>query len=543
MSRKGLAGRLAAAAMVTSMAALSLTACGGGGDDHGGVLRVWGSEPQKPLVTTMNNETGGHDILKYLYDPLVQYKPDGSVENLVADTITPNKDNTEFDITIKPDQKFSDGTPVDAQSFVDAWNFGAAGKNAQLQQSFFEVIKGYDAVAREGAQDDHMSGLKIKSPTEFTVALKAPEADFTKRLGYVVYAPLPKVAFTDVKAFGEHPVGNGPYTLASDTAWQHNEGIELVKNPDYTGSREVKNEGLQYKFYTSNDTAYADLQSGALDTIGYTVPQSAYGTFEQDFPDSHSNKPYLNNYTFTIPERLDHFHADEEGRLRRQAISMAINRPQIVDKIYSGTSTPMTEFTTSALEGYDPEIPGHDVLTYNPQKAKETWARADAIRPWGGEFQIGYNADASHQAWVDAVTNDIKSTLGIQASGKPYPTFKQLRSEITDKTISSAFRTGWIADYPSRYNFLEPLFRTGGASNDGGYSSPRFDAALDEMQRAKDQKQTDEADKKAQEVLFQDLPSIPLWYGNAATAWNPDLTGVEIDVDGYPIYNEIGTGS
>ena len=43
------------------------------------------------------------------------------------------------------------------------------------------------------------------------------------------------------------------------------------------------------------------------------------------------------------------------------------------------------------------------------------WAPADAISPWDGTFTIGYNSDASHQAWVDAVANSIKNTLGIEA--------------------------------------------------------------------------------------------------------------------------------
>ena len=247
----------------------------------------------------------------------------------------------------------------------------------------------------------------------------------------------------------------------------------------------------------------------------------------------------MNNYTFTIPERMAHFGDDEEGRLRRQAISMAINRPQITDTIFQGTRTPMTEFTTSALEGYNDSLPGSEVLQHNPGKAKELWAAADRIAPWSGTFELAYNADASHQSWVDAVCNDIKNTLGIQAQGKAYPTFKQLRTEITEGTINTAFRTGWIADYPSRVNFLEPLYTTDAASNDGKYSNPEFDKAVADMQRAKDDKAVKDAGERAQEILLKDLPAIPLWYGNASTAWNPALKNVEIDVDGYPIYNKI----
>lgn len=533
--------RTIAAAATAVLAAVSVTACGSdpGSSDGGMIINVWGSEPQNPLVPTQNNETGGHDILKYLFDTLVTFQPDGSIENEVAESIEANEDNTEFTITLNDDRTFTDGTPVEAASFVDAWNYGAAAKNAQLQQSFFSSIEGYDEVSREGSEADEMSGLEVVSPTEFTVRLSAPEAEFPKRLGYTAYAPLPAVAFEDMEAFGESPIGNGPYMMAGPGAWEHEVGAELVANPDYVGSRTPENDGLSYKFYTSNDTAYADLQSGTLDTIGYTVPQSAFGTFMTDFPDSHSNEPYTNNYTFTIPNRLEHFGNDDEGRLRRQAISMAINRDQIVEKIFQNTRTPMTEFTTSALEGYNDSIPGSEVLQYNPDRAKQLWAEADAIQPFTGTFEIAYNADASHQVWIDAVSNDLKNTLGIQAQGKAYPTFAQLRTEVTERQIETPFRTGWIADYPSRVNFLQPLFETGAASNDGDYSNPEFDAQIDKINAANEEEEIKAATDEAQSILLRDLPAIPLWYGNASTAWNPELQGVEIDFDGYPIYHKI----
>ena len=73
---------------------------------------------------------------------------------------------------------------------------------------------------------------------------------------------------------------------------------------------------------------------------------------------------------------------------------------------------------------------------------------------------IAYNADGGHQEWVDAVANSIKNTLGIDAAGAPQPTFAQIRTQITDRSIGTAFRAGWQGDYPSLLEFLEPLFVT-----------------------------------------------------------------------------------
>ena len=64
------------------------------------------------------------------------------------------------------------------------------------------------------------------------------------------------------------------------------------------------------------------------------------------------------------------------------------------------------------------------------------------------------------QGWVEATTNSIKNTLGISAEGKPVVDFKTLLAQEDDKTIGAAFRSGWQADYPSIYNFLQPLYVT-----------------------------------------------------------------------------------
>src|SRR5690625_7178317 len=84
---------------------------------------------------------------------------------------------------------------------------------------------------------------------------------------------------------------------------------------------------------------------------------------------------------------------DEEGRLRRAALSHAINREEITDTIFGGTREPAREFTTPGIIGYSDSIPGSEVLEYDADKAKDLWAQADAISQYDDTFTIGYNAD------------------------------------------------------------------------------------------------------------------------------------------------------
>jgi oligopeptide transport system substrate-binding protein len=218
---------------------------------------------------------------------------------------------------------------------------------------------------------------------------------------------------------------------------------------------------------------------------------------------------------------------------------MAINRDEITKVIFEGTRTPASDFTSPVIDGWSDSLKGADVLKFNEKKAKELWAKADAISKWDGSFQIAYNADGGHQAWVDATVNSIKNVLGIDASGAPYPTFKELRSKVTDRTIETAFRTGWQADYPGLYNFLGPLYATNAGSNDGDYSSPEFDKLLSEGISATDPKEANSDYQKAQEVLLKDLPATPLWYSNVVGGFGKKVSNVKFGWNSVPIYSEI----
>src|SRR5690554_3540632 len=188
---------------------------------------------------------------------------------------------------------------------------------------------------------------------------------------------------------------------------------------------------------------------------------------------------------------------------------MSIDRQEITDVIFQGTRTPATDFTSPVIAGHSDDLEGSEVLDFNPEEAKKLWAEADEISPYGDTvFDIAYNADGGHQAWVDAVANSIKNTLGINAEGEPYAAFGDFRATVTDQDnpIQASFRTGWQADYPGLYNFLGPLYATNAGSNDGKYSSAEFDALLQQGITETDADAANAAFQKAQEVLLKDLP-------------------------------------
>ncbi|MFS0852606.1 peptide ABC transporter substrate-binding protein [Microbacterium sp. 179-I 3D4 NHS] len=526
-----------------AIGALALAGCanGGGGNSDGGsaggevdpdaIITTNGSEPENPLIPTNTNEVGGGKILDEIFAGLIYYDAEGKPVNDMAEEIT-TEDPQHLTVKLKEGQTFTDGEEVTADNFIKAWNEGAKASNQHLSSYFFEDIEGFS-----WDEDSELTGLQQVDDYTFTIALNKPASDFALRLGYSAFYPLPDVAFEDMEAFGENPIGNGPYMLDGEGAWQHDVQIDLVRNDDYQGGRKAQNGGLTINFYATQEAAYADLQGNQVDVIDQ-IPAASLPTFQDDLGDRAVNQPSAVFQSFTIGQFLPHF-SGEEGILRRQAISMSIDREQITEKIFSGTRTPASDFTSPVIDGWSDSVPGSEVLGYDPEKAKELWAEADAIAPWEGSFQIAYNSDGGHQEWVDAVTNQIKNTLGIDASGAPYPTFAVIREEINNRTIKTAARSGWQADYPGLYNFLGPLYATNAGSNDGDYSNPEFDELLSAGISNPDADVQIEDFTKAQEILFNDLPAIPLWYSNVTGGYGDSVDNVTFGWNSVPLYYEI----
>ena len=535
---------------LAAVASLVLAACGGGSGDDGdsNVITVYGTNPQNPLIPTATNEVGGGDPLRNLFVGLVAYNTDGSVTNEVAESIEGDKESKVWTVKLKTGEKFSDGSPVTSESFVRAWNYGANPENKQLNNYFFYPIEGTQDGEKAGLIPDgetEISGLKIVDDTTFTITLKTPESDFPLRLGYSAYYPVPDAAFDAdgkiTKEYGERPIGNGPYKL-SKTGWERNKQIAMVPNEGYDGALEPENDGLTFKFFNSTDAAYSDVQAGNLDVLDQ-VPPSALSTFEGDDSVTAYNEPGSSFSSVTIPERLPHFDG-KEGELRRAAISMATDREEICEKIFSGARTVAKDFTSPVLDGWTEEVEGNEVLEFNPEEAKRLWAEANDIDEWSGKFVIAYNNDgAGNKEFTEAMSNQLKNNLGIEAEPKVYATFDELRTEITpdedgNRRIKTPFRTGWQADYPSMLNYLGPIYATNAGSNDGDYSNKEFDKLISEAAAAKGDERY-ELIGQAQTILLKDLPAIPLWYQNATAVTSKDLKGFKFNWQQKPEYQKL----
>ncbi|HEV7195220.1 MAG TPA: peptide ABC transporter substrate-binding protein, partial [Pedococcus sp.] len=99
--------------------------------------------------------------------------------------------------------------------------------------------------------------------------------------------------------------------------------------------------------------------------------------------------------------------------------------------------------------------------------------------------------------------------------------------------------TGWQADYPGLYDFIQPLYYTKASSNDGDYSNPALDKLIGQAASAKTLNESNQLLNQAQTILFKDLPAIPLWYSNVTGGFSQNVSNVSIGWDSTPLYYSI----
>ncbi|EAP99953.1 putative peptide transport system secreted peptide-binding protein [Janibacter sp. HTCC2649] len=533
-----------------SAAALLLAGCGGGGDDTktdttaktGGSISVRGCNPENPLIAGNTSETCGGNVLDVITAKLVKYNVETAApENDIAESIE-TTDNQNFTVKLKKDYKFQDGTVVKAKNFVDAWNYTAYGPNAQLGSYFFEPIEGYGDLQSEDPDADgpqkapapkakEMTGLKVVDDSTFTIKTTDKVSNLPVRLGYTAFAPQPDSFFTDPKAFGDKPIAAGPYKLDS---WTKNAEIKLSKFADYSGAKKGNVDNITFKIYQDSGAAYADVQANQLDVTD-EVPASAQidDKYKTDLPDRNLQKPVGVIQTITTaPTAVD----PNYPPAIRKAISMAINREAIIKAIFNGTRQPATGWVSPVVDGYKKDVCGESCV-YDPAKAKAALEAAGGFK--GKQITLSYNADSSHKEWTEATCNSIKQALGVNCVATGVVDFSTFRKQIHDRKMTGMFRTGWQMDYPSIENFLTPIYGKGASSNDGDYNNPAFDAKLKEAAAATDAAASNKIYQEAEQILSDDMASIPLWYSTTTMGWSDKVTNVKVTPFGVPDYASI----
>ena len=424
-----------------------LASCGGGssdddggsGDDTsggggGGSFSVAAAEPEAFAPTSACYSSDCSQVINSVFTPLLRVNPETNEQEMLMAESIDSPDAKVWTIKLKEGFTFHNGEPVDAQSFARAWNYAAYGPNATQVGFFFDKVEGYDDLQGKSPKAKELSGLKVVDDQTLEVTLDAPYSQFPLRLSYTAAgAPMAEECEQDIKACNEEPIGNGPYQFAEP--WQHNQSITLEKYADYPQGEESGNaDEIEFKIYADLKTAYRDLQSGNLDLIERVDP-SQRAQAESTYPNNIAKIEDGYYGYFGFP-----FYVEDFSDVRvRQALSLAIDRETIIDRVLNGDYEPATDVLPSFIPGARDDA--CDYCEYDPERAKQLLEDAGGIE--GDTVEIWFNSDGGHEQWVQAMAQGWKQDLGIDFELKSQLFDPYLETLGTQSKVQGPYRLAW----------------------------------------------------------------------------------------------------
>jgi oligopeptide transport system substrate-binding protein len=530
-------GRRSTGLVALATAGILLTACGQSPASPAAApdaVSIAIGEPESPLVPGNTLEEYGAQVLESLWTGLVGYAPDGSVEYTGVAESVESADNRTWTVRLHDGWTFHDGSPVVASSFVDAWNATAYGLNAMAASYVFADVVGYDDLQVPVGEDGEpagepaateMSGLRVVDDRTFTVTLAAPFAQFPAQLGYSPFFPLPEAYFADPDAFGVRPVGNGPFRASQD--YVAGEGIALERFADYAGSEPASVEAIEYRVYTDLATAYTDALAGEVDIVP-SLTAEAGRTADEDFPGRYVESGAA-GFTFLALPLYEERYADPRVR---QGLSMAVDRQGIADAVFGGSRRAADALVAPVVPGYRAGACGYCVLDVTRANTLLDAAGFDRTEP----IELWFNAGAGNDAWMEALGNQLRANLGVDFVLRGDLAPAEYGPLMDEQGMTGPFRLGWAMDYPSPQSYLAPLYATEAqppaGSNVSFYSSAEVDELLAEGNAAPDDEQAIAAYNRAEDVLLEDMPVIPLFFSVMQSVHSAGVTGVVVDVFG-----------
>ena len=535
-------------------AALGLAACGGsksgstatsgsassaagsstGSVNTAGFTVQYGSNPET-LDPALNSAIDGANTVITIFEPLLLINENNEVVGGQAESWETSEDGLTWTFTMRDGLKWSDGTDLNAKDFEYSFKrMVNPDTAAPYAETCLGMIDGFDA-----AQAGDADALNVKASDDgktLTIVLSYPCSYFDKMAAFATMSPVQQAT---VEANGDSWctsadtfVSNGPYMI---TDWTPSERIVLTKNPNYVGgwdSSKIVSDTITLLLLEDSSASFAAYNSGEAQLIK-DVPTDEIPslTKAEDGGDFYVDT-ILGTYYVSLNLQRDAF---KDAKVRK-ALSLAIDRDYVANTIMQGTYTTADSIVGPGIvdeSGYFHDNGNAPYISadYEANLAEAKKLLEEAGYPNGEGYptieystnDAGYHvplAEYLQQAW-----GDLGITLTIN---------KMEWSSFTPARRAGEYdvaRNGWVMDYNDPSNMLD-LFCTDNGNNDGKYSNPDFDAAID-ASRVADSAEHFAQLHKAEDILMEDTGCLPIAYYNDYWLQSPTLKGTWHSPYGY----------
>lgn len=444
-------------------------------------------------------------MAQHIYDRLINQDEKQRLKPGLATSWKPIDDLT-WEFKLRPGVKFHDGSDFNADDVV--CSFERAPNVPNSPSSFGTYTKGKTAVK----VDDLTVHFKTDSPYPLmandisTIPIVSDSAGCS--------------GTTEEFNTGKASVGTGPYKFGS---YKPGESITMTRNDAYWGDKPTWTE-VEFRPIKSGPSRVAALLAGDVDLIA-GVPTTDITTLGSkdnlQLSQGVSNRViYLHMDQFR--ENSPHVKANGGGAIKnplmdvrvRKAISMAINRKAIVERVMEGVAIPAGQLLPEGFFGVSPNL---KVVDYDPNGAKALLAEAG----YGDGFEMtihGPNDRYINDAKIVEAIGQMLTRIGIKTAVETMPRsvyFSRASKGLEGQPEFSFILVGWGAGSGEASSPLKSLIHTHdkdrgfGSSNRGRHSDPKIDAMIEEALRTVDDAKRQDLLAKATELAMESVAIIP----------------------------------
>ncbi len=489
--------------------------------DGGAYRRPLGNDPAT-LDPARIRDIYGLGVAQQLFDGLVEFDQTLTITPALAQFWTASRDGRVWTFTLRKGVRFHHGREVTAEDVVYSFTRIVDPKTRSGSADLFLTIQGAQDY-REG-RASRITGLVALDPYTVRVTLSEATVPFVSVLAVGHAKIVPRALVEEQgEAFGSHPVGTGPFKFVR---WERGREIVLAANPDYFGGPPRLSRVI-YRIFPGEqfDEMYREFQNGALEDS--PVPTNDYRQIVASQKYLYVKRPMFSVRHYGINTRLKPL----DDRRLRQALAYAIDREAIVSEVFLGRHVLAHGILPPGTQGFNPRLKGYG---YDPARARDLLAVAGY--PGGrGLPPIAIWSSVKHEGIVrehERIAKDL-AAVGIRAEfhyQTDWPAFSKMMGE---KKLPM-FLHAWFADVPDPDNFLFKLFHSESPRNFFGYANPAVDGLLKQARAEQDPGRRVELYRRAEELIVEDVPVIPVWHYTYERLFQPYVKSPEVSGLGDP---------
>jgi peptide/nickel transport system substrate-binding protein len=480
------------AAILVAAFTLALSGAGLAQPQQSRTLTIGAQTPPNALDPHYHNTTQNNAALGQIYERLFELTPRRTLEPRLAESVRA-LDDTTWEVRLREGVRFHDGTPFEADDI--AWTYARIPQVPNSPALFTVAVRTTTAVE---VKDPRTVILRTREPNPLLPSDLASPVILSRRIHGAAGPTPPTSDFNS----GRLAIGTGPHRLASFT---HNERLELTRNEQYWGPQEPWDR-VVFRYIPQPGSRVAALLAGEVDLIDY-VPSQDFARLERDerfrvFSVDSITTVYLapDSMRDTTP-----FATDRQGRPLprnpladrrvREALSLAVPRQAISERLYQGQATPADQFAAPAAEH---RLEGLPPLAHDPARARALLAEAGYPEGFGLTIHGPTNFFPSDDNLLQAIAQGF-TRVGVETQVQTLPAANLFtRATNQEFSVFVTFFSSWFAINPIRQVVMTRNPDLGfGPFNRTRYSTPAVDrpaaAALISMDEERRRALTHEA--------------------------------------------------